>query len=479
MANQIISNIVGKGLVPKSPIYVLILLQGLEAGHQGELENSALGHYYQYLILHSLLPVVRQEAVHEVLNYCQQLAWFLNQTKPRIDEKAYRLFHAQYEEKFDLAVPLEARKRLLVGAKILTEAEGELAFRYPYSYYYFLGTYLADNLRDEEVGKRVVTYAENLHVREYGNTILFLAHHSNDDFVMELMERALGQSFAEYPEYSFEKDTKILEALAKEVKQEAVMLPPGDTKEKKFTIIEEDLNFSEGLAQISDGKLREERSQEEIAVLELVSEINGLFKGIEILGMILKARFGSLTSQKKQRLLTALVNGGLRGMRGLFETFASSPQQLLIEIEEVLTNQTPSRDRIEALAKQRVFSFMSYLAYNFVRRMGSSVSSKNLIPAITRLQTETDSGANRLVRLAALLELRGKMPMSEVINLAKEFDDLPFAFSVLARLAMRRVQLHETSDIEKQQLFAELKVGVATQRGLDFKTKNSKQTGKM
>lgn len=478
-ANKIISNIVGKGLVPLSPIYILVLLQGLEAGHQGELENSALGHYYQYLILHSLLPSVRQEVVHEVLNYCEQLSWFVSQhNKTRIDEKVFRSFHAQYEDRFDLIVALDDRKKLLVGAKILGETEGELGFRYHYCYYYFLGAFMAKNLKDPEVERRVRQYASNLHVREYGNTILFLAHHSNDDFVMELMEQALANSFTSYPPFSFERDTALVESMVKDVKHEALIYSPENATDKKFEVIEEDSQVSHALDKISGDQLTgqsDERTSEELAVLKVVSEINGLFKGIEILGMMLKARFGSLTASQKQRLLNAMLNGGFRGIRGLFQTFALSPEHFLIELQETLTNRSPNSDEIEELTKKRVFAFMSWLAYTFVRRMGVSVSSRNLMPALARLETEEGTIGAKLFRIASILDLPGKMPMDDIHKVVTDLKDTPFAYGVLSRLAMTRVHLHVSTDMEKQKLFSEFNVQVATTRSIDFKTKGSKQ----
>ncbi|MBK9573089.1 MAG: metallophosphoesterase [Rhodoferax sp.] len=74
LADKVIARIVGRGLVPSFPIYVLILLQSIEVGRAGELENSALGHYYEYMILQALEPRVRQDHVHEILNYCSQFA---------------------------------------------------------------------------------------------------------------------------------------------------------------------------------------------------------------------------------------------------------------------------------------------------------------------------------------------------------------------------------------------------------------------
>ena len=168
-ANKLISGVLAKGLIPKYPIYVLILLQGIEAGHSNELENSALGQYYEYLIMHSLLPVINQESLREALNYCEQFAWYLHNSRhDRATDAELRQFHAQFEATHDIEVLFESRKQTLIHAKIWADLGGEIRFRYPYTYYFFLGRYLARNLGNPEVRALAESYAESLYVREHG-----------------------------------------------------------------------------------------------------------------------------------------------------------------------------------------------------------------------------------------------------------------------------------------------------------------------
>ena len=123
VADKLVSQVVGRGLVPSYPLYVLIILQSIEMGRAGELENSALGHYYQYMILGALDTKVRQEHVHEILNYCSQFAWYLHSVKlERVSEAQFRRFHGEFEKRFALEINFEQRKQLLLNANLFLES---------------------------------------------------------------------------------------------------------------------------------------------------------------------------------------------------------------------------------------------------------------------------------------------------------------------------------------------------------------------
>ena len=473
--DKLISRIVGRGLIPSFPLYVLILLQGVEGGRAGELENSALGHYYEYMILSALEPKVRQEQVHEILNYCSQFAWFLHSVKrERVSEADLRRFHGAFESRFELEIDFEARRRLLLECNLFMEVHREFGFRYPYSYYFFFGRYLSKSLTDQESIALVRHCCANLHVRENGNAMLFLAHHSSDAFVYEALKEAVDSRFPEVVPLRFERDT---DALDKLVDSAPVLLFHNAAREVgREKAQQEDHQIERHFDEVSNDRVKDGAGEQYQDALKLIAEVNGLMKGIEILGTVLKANFGTIDAPTKQTLIDALFRGGLRGLRIFVEAFSNVPDYLLAELAAVLEDiDTATTEKRDRAVKVRVFHVIGRFSFWFVRRIGSSVGSKSMAPAISKYVSANDTVANQLVALASTLETPGRIPFKELQALNERVSKGAFGQSVLRWIVFMRIYMYKTAEIEKQQVCEELGIRIVDQHAIDYKTRNTKR----
>lgn len=479
LADKIIARVVGRGLVPSFPIYVLILLQSIEVGRAGELENSALGHYYEYMILQALEPRVRQEHVHEILNYCSQFAWFLYSVKKeKVSDKELRSFHSAFETKFDLEIKFEERKRMLLETNLFLEQGDEVGFRYPYSYYFFLGRYLAKNLQNEETLAFIRRCCDNLHVRENGNAMLFLAHHSNDQFVFDSLRDAVDSRFVEVGPLQFQQDTDALDRMVD--KAPVLIFNEGKREDGREKSQVEDHRIEKTFDDAANGGGdSESASTEKQEALKLLAEINGLIKGIELLGMALKANFGAIDTDAKQRMIDSLFRGGLRGLRVFVEAFSQVPDHIIAELAAALEDlsSTNPADR-ERAAKIRIFQVIGRFSFWFIRRIGSAVGSKSMTPAIKRYVENNDTIANQLIGMTSTLETPGRIPFDELRRLNERVSKQAFAQSVLRYIVFTRIHLYKTAEAEKQQVFQELDIQVSTQHAIDYKTRRTKRLPK-
>lgn len=479
LADKIISRVVGRGLVPVFPIYVLILLQSIEVGRAGELENSALGHYYEYMILQALEPRVRQEHVHEILNYCSQFAWFLYSVKKeKVSDRELRSFHDAFEQKFDLEIKFEQRKRMLLETNLFLELGDEVSFRYPYSYFFFLGRYLAKNLQNEETLAFIKRCCDNLHVRENGNAMLFLAHHSNDQFVFEALRDAVDKRFAEIAPLQFQQDTDALDKMV----DQAPVLVFNECKRKagREKAQVEDQRIEQTFNDAANGGLDSENaSAEKLEALKLLAEVNGLIKGIELLGMALKANFGAIDTDAKQKLIDSLFKGGLRGLRVFVEAFSEVPDHIIAELDAALEDliSTNPADR-ERAVKVRIFQVIGRFSFWFIRRIGSAVGSKSMAPAIKRYVDNNDTIANQLVGMTSALETPGSIPFDALRRLNDRVSKQAFAQSVLRWIVFTRIHMYKTGETEKQRVCAELDIQVSTQHAIDYATRRAKRLTK-
>lgn len=476
LADKIISRVVGRGLVPSFPIYVLILLQSIEVGRAGQLENSALGHYYEYMILQALGNRVRQDQVHEILNYCSQFAWFLCANKrERVSDRDLRKFHDQFESKFDLEIRFEDRKQMLLDANLFLEIGNEFGFRYPYSYFFFLGRFLAKSLQNEDTLKFIEHCCKHLHVRENGNAMLFLAHHSSDPLVFNALRDAVESRFPTVSPLQFQQDTKKLDEM---IDRAPILVFNENTRtngrEKEQV---EDQLIEQTFDKAANGKINfNTTSEEKQESLKLLAEINGLVKGIELLGMALKANFGSIDAEHKQVLIDTIFNGGLRGLRVFVEAFSVVPDHIIAELGAALEdlNTATSADREKAV-KVRVFQVIGRFSFWFIRRIGSAVGSRSMMPAVNRYVDNNGTIANQLVGMTSALEMPDRIPFQELRALNERVSKQAFAQSVLRWIVFTRIYMYKTSDAEKQQVFQEMNIQVSTQHAIDYKTRKAKR----
>jgi hypothetical protein len=149
---SIINSVIGKRLVPEHPIYLLILLQSCEQHRHGEIQNSGLSFYYQFLITKSLGEVgVKPIELDEHFNYLSLLAWrFREQEAKELDKYELTRLNREFSDRY-ISVDLDRRLELLTRARILAKRGDCYSFAYPYVYYFFIGRYLSKNLENVDI----------------------------------------------------------------------------------------------------------------------------------------------------------------------------------------------------------------------------------------------------------------------------------------------------------------------------------------
>lgn len=470
--DKAITKLIGRGLVPSFPIYLLVLLQGVEAGQSGELENSALGEYYNYLITHSLLQKIKREDIKSVFDYCDHFAWYLHQAAcMAATESELMEFHNGFKRRMDVEVRFEYTKKVLLDTKIWVETEIGVGFRYPYARFFFLGRFLAREMgRDQEVMRLVEEAIKNLHVRENGNIITFLAHFSNDSRVVEMLVKSVESRFEGATPLRLDDDVKPLNSV---VGTAAKLVFDIDIAEnKRHELVHDDLSTGEALESV---ELRDSTSPES-EILKMLSELNALFKGAEILGSAIKANATSMHGAEKQRLLKVLFDGGLRGVDSLLKGLISNPESFVGEIKDLLDKKKPTNKvETEEVARQAVFMFIAWLLFWFIRRLGGCIGSASLQPAIDRYVSEFPTAANQLISISSALETPTPIPFERLKSLNEDFKSLALAKFLLRNLAYTRVHMYQTEVKERQQLLEEMGISIDAQRAVEYQTRNTKR----
>ena len=183
-------------------------------------------------------------------------------------------------------------------------------------------------------------------------------------------------------------------------------------------------------------------------------------------------------SDVKKRLITEIVDGGLRGLRDFFQTLTTNSEGIIREIENILERRGLETDPIlrNVVAKRAMFELLNLMALGFIRKCGLSVASPHLNTAIEEVIRERPSTSYKLIRASIDLDRQGAL--DDFMNLKRLSDDLAknsFAQSILQHFVMLHLHLFSTTGAQKQQISDALKIDIRKQRAIDLKTKGRKR----
>ena len=450
---------VGRQFVPSVPIFLLTLLQSIESGRTADLQNSAFGHYYQFLVTSALENVgIDRGQWSEVINYCANLAWLVHSSeKKQFSEKELETFSTAFSREFT-PVAHGRRERELIQAGILARVEGQLAFKYSYLFYYFLGQYFADRMHEPEIEQEIVVLCDDLHLRDNANILLFTSHHTKSPVIYQRIAQALDKCFSTEPIFDFVRDAQLLNQLVDSAPQ---------------------LIYEEDTTKASRAKVREAQDRSEDAELEtststststtdIASAMTRLFRGMEILGQFLKNHYGTTKNPVKDELIQKLLDAALRGLHGTSLVLIRDTDALTGHIERILADKRPDLlpDLLKANAKRVVFDVIGMITFAFVQKAGSSVGSAYLKDNLRSVVESNQTLAYALVEMAYQFDLPEAIPFSKLKELNRVVEKNVFSRALLRTLALRHLHLFKVPYKDKQRLCEELEITLNKQAAL-------------
>ena len=300
--NDVNSIITFKKIVPRYPFFVLSILQMYEGFMPDDLSITAYGHCYQVLVIANLIKagISREDnAINACFNFAENLAFkiYQNTKLPTPTKLDFDRFVQQYQKSF--IIPGSILSRLSKHDYGIITSEG--SFRTPYMYYFFLGRFLSKgNKENEDVIKEM---CEQSHVSSNYLTLLFIIHHTNNnDIIDDILLRTMCTLETVDPAKLNQDETdsfkEIVDALPENILS-SHSVPEERKKERDFRDISDDL-------------VETEDDSEEPIDENPVNDIYRILKNNEIMGQILRNRYGSLERMKIVEIIEIVADSGLR-----------------------------------------------------------------------------------------------------------------------------------------------------------------------
>lgn len=479
-AERLIAVAMHKSLIPSAPLYLLTLLQSVTAGKSADLKESSLGHYYEFLLTEALLSIgINRSKLTEHYQYATYLAWeFSTKSQKRLTKTQLRDFNQRFCAEY-FSLDFEAELKLLVDARILIDSGDEYEFRYPYMYYHLKGRYLSANLNDDVVRAYVGRCCNHLYVRDHANTILFLAHHANSDWLLGTIREAMSSLFDGFQPVHFNGDTaKITEFIT----DAPALIYQGGTpeqhREKKNQEMDE-LDEDEG---DSDGLMDKEESSDS---LSLASQLVMLLKTSEILGQILKNQYSTIRRPVKRALLQALFDGTLRALSRFYGGFTGSSEKLMARAKKSIEESGKEGNLLqrEKLVRKFLAEIVQSISVAVISHAAASVNSDDLSDDIADTvkdrelldkEDEERSFGYKLLELAVKLDSAKDIPRARLESLFRAKKSDLIANRIIMLLVFTRLYMFKTTESDMQWLASVLKIPLNQQHQIAYSSSGRK-----
>lgn len=483
-ARTVINTTIGRSLMPSYPIVVLIILQSRETGASSPI-GSTYGHHYQFLITRSLIECgVRTEDLDAISNYISELAYeqFYSRGIKEISPTEYMSWHANFCSAY--GVDWDSSRvlaRLARGSIVHIEPTGCIGFRYQYVYFFFLAKRLSISLDENDVRCKVQHMCKRLHLVEYAHIVLFLIHHSNDEFVLNAVRSAASSLLKEQEPFIFEieSDDSLVAAINRLPSAIGVQVledKDPDTEQEKALKRRDVVEASQ--RQLED-ELSDIEEYRDVPMdgLDALGQLGVAAKTIELLGQTLRNYYGSLKVGTKVDMGRGALDLALRALGVFFELLGENHFEMVellmhtrrdYEQRELKPSSRKSDELLERWARDLVFSIFREVGRVILKKVASALGSEQLRPTLQQLVPEDATIAYRLVQLAATLDGPTDIPRETIEEIARDLRNNPLAFQILRDLVALRVYRYPTEYTDKQWLSEKLGFSMRRQRSAEF-----------
>lgn len=431
--------VIANGIVPRYPFYVLSILQTFEAFMPKNLSITSYGHCYYVLIVASLIKAGianRDEDINVCLNFAEHLAFEVFQSKRRslsFGADDFDAFVKKYRSKYLLRNSI--LNRLKGNENGILNADG--TFRVPYMQHFFLGAYLAKPQTDRR--EIVDELCQRSHVVDNHLTLLFVIHHAVDEVVIEKIIDITTKSLphtasARLDEEETARFSDVVAALPKEVLSHR-------------TVGEERRRDRETLDSEVDDDVPPESEIDE------VNDWYKIWRNIDILGHVLRVRYGKMTRDRIGEVVETVAEGGLRVVNSILKD-----EDEIVQLAEYLAAKNPEADLVRIRRLVRLVSF--YWTMVNVERVVPSIGNREIRTIVSDVIDRKGTVAYDIIGYFGLLDGADQLTdgIKDRLDLLLKRHEDQFVRRVLSIRTQFYMNTHRSKAVVEQRFCSSLEI---------------------
>ncbi len=426
-------------IVPRYPFYILSILQTFEAFMPQSLQITAYGHCYQALITAQLVGNgIQKEDIDSSLNFLSHFAFEIFKRQGECSQDEFDQFLKAYNEQY--IIKKSVINRLINNTlSIIRNRNGRYEFNYPFIYYFLLGSFFARHYKEHK--NIIEDIAEQSDLKDNAYILIFTIHHTQDD--------ALINTILSHTECAFKQactatlsaeETKLLEnaldKLPKKILSNRSIEEERRREREQRDKEEADLGSNRSIEE-ERRREREQRDKEEADLGELEADndlkedksINDVYrslKNMEILGQILRNKYGSLSRDKLKEVIGTLTDAGLRLINA--STNRANIEGLEDYFIKVLDNANISegdKKKIENFLRRQIRSMAFLIINGLLKKVVVSIRKPELLEVVEPMCDQKGTPAYDLIHIFFILDTSENLSsqnVKKITNILSKFE---------------------------------------------------------
>ncbi|WKN45758.1 restriction endonuclease [Tunicatimonas pelagia] len=376
-----INTIVGKNYIPSNPIYLLTLLQSIEAGTSRKTESTLHGFYYELLINQSLARSLSDK--NDISLYysfmtrlCEEL---FARDEDMLDETEFSELHKDFNKTLQVNTDKNEVLNTLCQARLLSVTENSIIVTHKFIYYFFVAKYLTNNITNQAIRNKIDEMCKKIYVEEYASIVMFLTHLSKDKYIVDCLLNNAKSIFEKEVVARIEGDVDRINTLINELPKEIIKLV--DAKE----VIEQELEEKDEVERLE--KEVDETSEisadlqesDDIDSLDIFAKITLAFKTIEILGQISKKYWGEMSGEQKYTIISETYFLGLRTLSYYINFLSDNAKSIADHVKKIiveskhLKDRVPNSQNITEVTNDLIFKLCFVASSGIIEKVANSV----------------------------------------------------------------------------------------------------------
>ncbi len=455
-----VESVIRNKVVDAKPIFILTILQTHENFSTRNYTMTSLGECYRVLLYSLLSKQVTYESFDSVISFLSYLSFrLLEIDKDCFSEDEFSVWFSEYSENF---ITINNIKEILIDSHIIyMDYENTYRFNQQYIFYYCAGKHIADNYG--KMKNTVEDVCQNLNNEKKANVLIFLVHHARNTDLVDNIILYSSELLSDLEEFDITSDNKFFQSFL----ENYTLSYNGDstTKKRKELLISKD-RASYEKDTVEEMTIQATQSMEphvsddlEVAKqLKLLDEAGSALRSIEVIGQVLKNRFGSLPTSQIEYAIEQCNTLGFKIVRFFVDSIIMTEDEFV----SLLTNIIMENESLTLLeAQQKAKTYVRLIAFNLsyfiVDLVAKSISQKQIEIFI---DSSSQSLSHKLINLAVKLKLHPKsLPKDYIQSIINETNSAFFK-KLINQIVHNHLYLYELTYQDLQWVSDKLNINV-------------------
>ncbi len=449
-----VENVLGDKLMPSYPVFIISILQTLVYAKPTNYEQTSYGYCYHSLIHLALVKKAKvdNEFIDTYFNFLSEFALHLYQTdKGKFVVNDLEKFFKDYKEEYHVGFTLAKLKETLLKSQLIFIQDDLWQFSYEYIFYFLVARRIAELISTDYGKDAVRNLCSNLHQEKNAKILVFIAHHTKDDFLIEEATFTAMVPFEDIEPITLNKHGHYYD-LIKDI-----------IKEISSDIIESSSNPIESRNEIlesrDDIEREREKHEEELKEIEQTEGFDEYmlpffqaFRALEIVGQIIKNRKGSIPAKQLINMIAELYNTAFRSISFFGKNLLDSKQEFI----ESLASKLDEGDSSQKV-KEKVNSFFQFISLQICLgvfgKVIYSVGQQDLRTLFEKVAEKIDTPAADLVTFS-INSYYGNMSTGDLQRIVKKYEKNHVAMEII-KARVKSYLYQNYVDFRKRQSFAD------------------------